>query len=147
MILIKYKGWDRNLKFKKKIKSRVKEFREDLGLTQQQLAENIGVSRQTIYYLEKGDYNPSLTLSFNLSKLFDKSLDTIFYQEPVIFDVLGNITIHEFNNITEETGLERERILGILNCDDTRLAKDYQHEELVKLSQALGYSFEVLFEE
>ena len=85
----------------------MKEFREDLGLTQQQLAENIGVSRQTIYYLEKGDYNPSLTLSFNLSKLFDKSLDTIFYQEPVIFDVLGNIP---FTNLI--TSLKKPDLRG-----------------------------------
>ena len=134
------------MKFKKKIKSRVKENRETLGLTQQQLAERIGVSRQTIYYLEKGDYNPSLTLSFELSKMFNKSLDSIFYQEPVIFDVLGNKTIHEIDQITLRTGLEREKLLNILNCDDNRLDEEFDQDELLKLSQALGISFEDLFD-
>ena len=135
------------MKFKKKIKSKVKDFREKLGLTQQQLADKIGVSRQTIYYLEKGDYNPSLTISFKLSEIFNEQLDMIFYQEPIIKDLLGNKTLDELESISETIGIKKIKLIELKNLNETQLALDYKKNELEKFSQALGYKFEDLFED
>ena len=135
------------MKFKKKIKSKVKDFREKLGLTQQQLADKIGVSRQTIYYLEKGDYNPSLTISFKLSEIFNEQLDMIFYQEPIIKDLLGNKTLDELESISETIGIKKIKLIEFKNLNETQLALDYKKNELEKFSQALGYKFEDLFED
>jgi len=138
---------ERYLKFKKKVKSKVKDFRDKLGLTQQQLADKIGVSRQTIYYLEKGDYNPSLTISFKLSEIFDEQLDMIFYQEPIIRDLLGNKTLDELENISETIGINKMKLIELKNLDESELDLDYKKNELEKFSHALGYKFEDLFEE
>jgi len=47
-------------------------------LTQDELAERLNVSRQTIISLEKGKYNPSITLAFKIAKLFDCSIEDVF---------------------------------------------------------------------
>lgn len=52
------------------ITNSIKTFREKQGLTQEQLAEAVGVSRQTIIAIEKGNYEPSLGLAFKLTKYF-----------------------------------------------------------------------------
>lgn len=56
----------------------VKKYREELRLTQQELANRAGVSRQTILSIEKGKYDPSLRLAFQLSKILDKKIDVLF---------------------------------------------------------------------
>ena len=48
-------------------------------MTQQQLAATIGVSRQTIVAVEKGKYNPSLELAFQIAMVFDQPLEKVFY--------------------------------------------------------------------
>ena len=60
------------------IKNRVYEVRTKQKLTQQELAELVGVSRQTIIALEKGSYNPSLELALKLSKVLDENVENIF---------------------------------------------------------------------
>lgn len=60
------------------IKNRVYEIRRKHQLTQQELAELVGVSRQTIIALEKGSYNPSLELALKLSKVLDENVENIF---------------------------------------------------------------------
>lgn len=50
-------------------------------MTQQELAKALGVSRQTIVAIEKGQYSPSLELAFKLSKVFDMTIDDLFYLE------------------------------------------------------------------
>lgn len=50
-------------------------------MTQQELAKNIGVSRQTIVAIEKGQYSPSLELAFKISKAFQTPVDEVFYVE------------------------------------------------------------------
>jgi len=50
-------------------------------LTQAELAKLVGVSRQTIVAIEKGQYSPSLELAFKLAKVFAKSIEEIFYLE------------------------------------------------------------------
>lgn len=59
----------------------IKEKRTALGLTQDELAEELEVSRQTIISLEKGRYNPSLILAFKIAKLFDCLIEDIFTPE------------------------------------------------------------------
>jgi putative transcriptional regulator len=61
------------------IKNRIQELRNHKGLTQQELAEAIDVTRATVIALEKGSYNPSLELAFRLAKFFNKKLDELFW--------------------------------------------------------------------
>ena len=51
-------------------------------LTQQQLAEKVGVTRQTIIAMEKGRYSPSLELAFRIALVFDVPLDEVFSYDP-----------------------------------------------------------------
>ena len=60
------------------IVNKVKFFRERSGLTQEQLAEAVSVSRQTIIAIEKGHYEPSLSLGFKLAKKFKVSVEEVF---------------------------------------------------------------------
>ncbi len=56
------------------------ELRTKKGLTQQELAEAVDVTRATILALEKGSYNPSLELAFRLSKFFKTDIGTLFFE-------------------------------------------------------------------
>ena len=60
------------------MKNRVRELRKLKGLTQEQLAEVIGVSRQTINAIEKEKFDPSLPTVFKMSKLFDLPIEDFF---------------------------------------------------------------------
>ena len=64
-----------------KLNNLIKEKRTAMGLTQDELAECLEVSRQTIISLEKGRYNPSLILAFKIAKLFDCLIEDIFMPE------------------------------------------------------------------
>ncbi len=55
-------------------------FRTEKNLTQEQLAEKIGVTRQTIGLIEKGKYNPSISLCIKIAKVLDKTLDDLFWE-------------------------------------------------------------------
>jgi putative transcriptional regulator len=56
--------------------------RSKLGISQAELGKLVGVSRQTISLIERGDYNPSITLVLKLCKVFDVSVEEVFsYQE------------------------------------------------------------------
>ncbi len=52
-------------------------------MTRKELAEKIGVNFQTIGYLEREEYNPSLDLAFRISEILDKPIDFIFSSEPM----------------------------------------------------------------
>ncbi|MDR3642317.1 MAG: helix-turn-helix transcriptional regulator [Candidatus Doudnabacteria bacterium] len=56
----------------------VKQFRERQNITQEQLAAVVGVSRQTIIAIEKGNYEPSLGLALKLTKIFKIKVEDIF---------------------------------------------------------------------
>ena len=60
------------------LQTRIKELREEKGLTQEQLAEIVDVTRQTILFLEKGKYNPSLRLAWGIAQVFGKSIEDVF---------------------------------------------------------------------
>ena len=54
-------------------------------MTQQQLAEKVSVTRQTIVAIEKGKYTPSLDLAFRLARAFDVPLEAVFFLEETTF--------------------------------------------------------------
>ena len=58
--------------------SNLKKARENAGLTQEQLAEKVEVARQTILFLEKGQYNPSLRLAYKISKIVKVPINKLF---------------------------------------------------------------------
>ena len=60
---------------------RLKAARAGKDLSQQALADLVGVSRQTIAAEEKGDYNPTFNLCIKICKALDKSLDELFWEE------------------------------------------------------------------
>ncbi|WP_203288853.1 helix-turn-helix transcriptional regulator [Metabacillus sp. cB07] len=59
----------------------VRELRARFRLTQQELADRVGVTRQTIGLIEKGDYAPSITLTLKISKVFGVPVEEIFRLE------------------------------------------------------------------
>ncbi len=63
------------------METRIKEFREKKRLTQAELAEKVGVRRETIVFLEQGKYNPSLKLAHNIAQIFGKRIEKIFILE------------------------------------------------------------------
>lgn len=63
------------------MKNVLAELRQNRGMTQQELGDWVGVSRQTIVSLEKGRYNPSLVLAHRLAVFFEKSIEDLFLFE------------------------------------------------------------------
>ena len=63
------------------MKTRIKELRARDNLTLLDLANKVNVRRETIVFLEKGKYNPSLQLAYNIAKAFDKSIEEVFILE------------------------------------------------------------------
>ena len=61
------------------MKNRLEELRTQKGWTQQDLADRVQVSRQTIISLERGRYNPSIILAFRLSRQFEVAIEDLFY--------------------------------------------------------------------
>ena len=114
-------------------------------MKQQELAELVDVSRQTIYFLEKGSYNPSLTLSLKIAEIFEKSIEEIFYFEPIIKDLLENKTLAELEEISEESGVITERLINLKDLNDDQLLTNFTEKELYKIAQAIGEPFETIF--
>jgi putative transcriptional regulator len=63
------------------LKNRLEELRKKRGISQEQLADVLRVSRQTIGSLENGRYNPSIILAFRIARYFDLPIDEIFIYE------------------------------------------------------------------
>lgn len=57
---------------------RLKQYRQSKNLTQEQLAQKVGVRRETIMRLEKGQYNPSLKLAIDISRIVEMPIEEIF---------------------------------------------------------------------
>ena len=67
---------------KRRVKNlKLKSARAALDLSQQELADKVGVSRQTINAIEKGDYNPTIQLCKSICKVLGKTLDELFWDE------------------------------------------------------------------
>jgi len=60
------------------METKIKEYRAKLNLTQDQLANLVGVRRETIVFLEQGKYNPSLKLAHDVAKALKTSIDKLF---------------------------------------------------------------------
>lgn len=67
------------------IENRIKDYRYDRGMTQTELAKLVGVRRETIYNLENGKYNPSLSLAWKIADVFGATIEDVFtvQLEPV----------------------------------------------------------------
>jgi putative transcriptional regulator len=63
------------------MRTRIKELRARDGLTQQALADQVAVRRETIVFLEKGKYNPSLALAYRIARVFDLPIEGVFLLE------------------------------------------------------------------
>lgn len=135
------------MKYKKKIKTRVKEFREEKGLTQQELAERVGVSRQTIYYLEKGDYNPSLTLSFKIAESLEKPLSQIFFRVPIIKDKIESLSFKKIKSISKDLGISFNKLQSLTEIGEDSLDEKFDEQLLRKISGILDLKFEDVFDE
>lgn len=61
-----------------RIETNLKQYREAKGMTQKELAEIVGVQRETIVHLERNKYNPSLELALDISKVFDLPIENLF---------------------------------------------------------------------
>lgn len=67
------------------MKNRLEEIRKERGVTQEELASSLEVSRQTIGSLENGRYNPSILLAFKIARYFQMTIEEIFiYEEDKI---------------------------------------------------------------
>ncbi len=64
-----------------KLITQIKRNRELLNLSQAELASSVGVRRETIIRLEKGQYNPSLKLAMDISKVFNVPIEALFFYE------------------------------------------------------------------
>lgn len=68
---------------KHNIQNNIRRLRFDADeMTQQELADRVGVSRQTIVAIEKGNYSPSLELAFKIAQSFETPLEDVFSYEP-----------------------------------------------------------------
>jgi putative transcriptional regulator len=72
------------------MRTRIKEFRARYDMTQDDLAKAVGVRRETIVFLEKGKYNPSLKLAHDVAKALHATIDELF-----IFDDTGDDVVNE----------------------------------------------------
>lgn len=63
------------------MRTRIKELRAKDNLTQVELAKKVGVRRETIVFLEKEKYNPSLKLAYDISKVFNMKIEEVFIME------------------------------------------------------------------
>ena len=63
------------------MRNRIKELRSELCITQEQLAQTVGVRRETIIFLEQGKYNPSLGLAHNVAQALNTTIDDLFIFE------------------------------------------------------------------
>ncbi|HDL00723.1 MAG TPA: transcriptional regulator [candidate division Zixibacteria bacterium] len=67
----------------RKLYNRIAVLREERNISRKELAEKIGVNFQTIGYLEREEYNPSLDLAFRISEVFKLPIEMIFSTEPL----------------------------------------------------------------
>lgn len=63
------------------MKNRIEEIRKERGILQEDFAESMGVSRQTISSLENGRYNPSIMLAYKIAKYFGMTIEEVFIFE------------------------------------------------------------------
>ncbi|RLD81208.1 MAG: transcriptional regulator [Bacteroidetes bacterium] len=80
----------------RKLYNRINLLRKERGMSRQELADKIGVNFQTIGYLEREEYNPSLDLAFRISEVFELPIDMIF--STAAFKSISEILKENSNN-------------------------------------------------
>lgn len=65
-------------------RTKLKEYRTESGISQAELAERVNVRRETISHLERGEYNPSLKLAYDIAAVFGVTIEEIFWYEEEI---------------------------------------------------------------
>ena len=68
------------------VTNRVETVRDSAGLTRQQLADRVGVHYQTIGYIERGEYSPSLVLALKIAHVLDRSVEDVFWLEDASYE-------------------------------------------------------------
>lgn len=63
------------------VKNRMAQYRQEVGITQEALGEKLGVTRQTIIAIEKGNYTPSVLLALKIAKYFKVKIEEIFFYD------------------------------------------------------------------
>ncbi len=67
------------------MKNRIEEIRKERGIRQEEFAQMMGVSRQTISSLETGRYNPSIFLAYKIAKFFELTIEEVFiFEEEIV---------------------------------------------------------------
>lgn len=64
--------------------NRVHESRQRLGWSQQRLADELGVSRQTVISIERGRFDPSLPLAFRIAGVFNSTIEELFFPDDMV---------------------------------------------------------------
>lgn len=75
--IIEKRGW--NMAKESKIETNLKKVREAYGMTQQDLADQVGIRRETIVHLENNRYNPSLEMALKIAQVFNKQVEELFH--------------------------------------------------------------------
>ena len=68
------------------VTNRVEALRDSAGLTRQELADRVGVHYQTIGYIERGEYSPSLVLALKIAHVLDRSVEDVFWLEDASYE-------------------------------------------------------------
>ena len=87
--------------------NRLKVLRAERGISRQELAEVLGINHQTVGYIERGDYNPSLELAFRIGEHFGLPIEAVFSRQPLrplSEEVYGSLNGSE-NNPTQGGGV------------------------------------------
>lgn len=87
--------------------NRIKELRNKYSLTQEQLADKVGVRRETIVFLEKGKYNPSLELAHKIAEALKTTVDVLFMYKEEVESKWGKDAYEKSNNIVKRWGKEK----------------------------------------
>ncbi len=64
------------------MRNTLRELREQAGMSQQECADALGVTRQTVISIEKGHFDPRLSLAFRIAETFDRPVDAVFLPDP-----------------------------------------------------------------
>ncbi|MCK4979649.1 MAG: helix-turn-helix transcriptional regulator [Candidatus Delongbacteria bacterium] len=84
----------------RKLYNRVSLLRQEIGMSRKELAEKIGVNFQTVGYLERQEYNPSLDLAYRISEVLKKPVEFIFSPRPM--KPLSEIAFGKMNKIGDK---------------------------------------------
>lgn len=96
------------------LRNRVKELRERIGLRQADLADAVGITRQTIIAIEKGRLNPSILISLKVARMLREPVDYVFYLAPGV-DVLSlaNVSLEAASDTTPVRKVRKGRPKGV----------------------------------